>query len=586
MTTTDKDTVYIDIDDEITGIIDKLRTSPGKVVALVLPKRAAVFQSIVNMKLLKRAADAGNKHLVLITAEAGLLPLAGAAGIHVARTLTSKPEIPPAPGLADDREESIDETGALEPEVTAANAGDEPVGKLAGFGATANSVDEGVETLVLDDEALPPEADAAAAAAKNFDPPAKGKGKGGKKTKGLHVPNFERFRLLLILGVLALILLIGGLVSAMTILPKARITIDTNAINVDSDLELNLSTAAKTLNTEDETVPVVPAKLVQQQKTYVQQAPATGQKNTGNKASGDVTITNCNKDGSAVSIPAGTGVSANGQTYITQASVYIEESLFQGQNGPCRTTGSTSETVNVIAQGPGSGFNINSGTTVQIAGYANVNAKTASSISGGTDNIVQIVTQADINTAKAKIVTTDPTVKQALHDQLTQTDYFAIDATYSAGTPNTTTSASVGDTASSVTVTEIVTHTMFGVKDGDLKKLVQDDVKSQIDPKQNILSEGLDKAKFAVKGTSATGAEISLSTVAKAGPDLDVKAIKRDAAGQKSGPIKDELQQLPGVRSVNVSLSPFWVSSVPKETDKITVIIAEPKTSASQRNDR
>src|SRR5947209_16320194 len=104
-----KDTIYIDIDDEITGIIDKLKASSGKVVALVLPKRAAVFQSIVNMKLLKRAADAEKKHLVLITTEAGLLPLAGAAGVHVAKSLTSKPEIPGAPELMDDLPEEITE---------------------------------------------------------------------------------------------------------------------------------------------------------------------------------------------------------------------------------------------------------------------------------------------------------------------------------------------------------------------------------------------------------------------------------------------------------------------------------------------
>ena len=76
MSATSKDTIYIDIDEEITGIIDKVRASDGKIVALVLPKRASVLQSIVNMKLLKRSADEAKKHLVLITSEAGLLPLA------------------------------------------------------------------------------------------------------------------------------------------------------------------------------------------------------------------------------------------------------------------------------------------------------------------------------------------------------------------------------------------------------------------------------------------------------------------------------------------------------------------------------
>src|SRR3982751_4813190 len=94
---TSKDVIYIDVDDEITSIIDKVENSPHKVVALVLPKRAASLQSIVNMKLLKRSADTADKNAVLITSEQALMPLAGAAGLHVAKNLQSAPEIPAAP---------------------------------------------------------------------------------------------------------------------------------------------------------------------------------------------------------------------------------------------------------------------------------------------------------------------------------------------------------------------------------------------------------------------------------------------------------------------------------------------------------
>src|SRR5665213_1487746 len=148
MAAKDKDTIYIDIDDEITGIIDKLKVSEGKVVALVLPKRASVFQSIVNMKLLKRAADSSKKNLVLITTEAGLLPLAGAAGVHVAKTLTSKPAIPLAPDSINDAEETIEEDGEpTEPPLDP----DKTLAELAG-GAAAVTGADGVETLTLDDD--------------------------------------------------------------------------------------------------------------------------------------------------------------------------------------------------------------------------------------------------------------------------------------------------------------------------------------------------------------------------------------------------------------------------------------------------
>lgn len=174
MAATDKDTIYIDIDDEITAIIDKLRVSDSKVVALVLPKRASVFQSIVNMRLLKRAADDAKKHMVLITSEAGLLPLAGLAGVHVAKTLTSKPEIPLAPGLDTDDEEIVPVREAESLDSDEGNelpddAGSQPIGKLAGAGAAGAASDD-IETVALDDDEAPENLDDTGKP-KTFEPP-------------------------------------------------------------------------------------------------------------------------------------------------------------------------------------------------------------------------------------------------------------------------------------------------------------------------------------------------------------------------------------------------------------------------------
>ena len=49
------------------------------------------------MKILQRTTDDAGKNVVLITSEASLLPLAGAAGLYVAKTLQSKPVVPEAP---------------------------------------------------------------------------------------------------------------------------------------------------------------------------------------------------------------------------------------------------------------------------------------------------------------------------------------------------------------------------------------------------------------------------------------------------------------------------------------------------------
>ena len=567
MATPPKDTIYIDVDDEITGIIDKLRSSDAKIVALVLPKRASVFQSIVNMKLLKRAADEDKKHLVLITTETGLLPLAGLAGVLVASSLTSKPAIPIAP-VANDLEETVDEasgtvsTDAAEPELD----GTASIGELAGLPATAPPVDaDGVETISMDDETDAAEAALPVAVAAGT------VGKKLKKDKKLQVPNFERFRLLLVLGGLALILLIAGVVYAVTVLPKASITVITDATNINTNLNFTADSAASTFNLAAHTLP---AKAVQQQKVYTQQAAATGQRNNGEHANGQVDITNCGVDD--ITVPAGTGISSGGLTFISQNTVIVPASDITAKTRACTRNGHN--VVNVKAQVGGANYNLPDQSKYTVSGQDSSVLGTGTAMTGGTDNIARIVSQSDIDNAKTKISAADTGIKTALTAQLVQTGQYALDTTFNSGEPNVTTSANAGDAADNVTVTETITYTMLGVQQADLKSLLDDNIKKQIDTsKQSILDEGLRGATFAATGTTATSSQLTLQTLAVAGPQLSVAAIKTASAGKKSGDVQTELRSNPGVTSVTVKFSPFFVNQVPKKLSKITVTIAKPK---------
>jgi hypothetical protein len=570
-----KDTIYVDIDDEITGVIDKVQNSSSKLVALVLPKRASVFQSIVNMKLLKRAADSGKKNIVLITSEAGLLPLAGAAGVHVAKTLNSKPEIPLGPDSIIDGDEAVDEDAPLSTELEDEEPLDanKSVGALAGATSAKPSGAKGqdVETLTLDNSE-PEEAAAGAAAAD-----AAGSKKTPKKNKSLKVPNFNRFRLILgILGLLLLLFIIGFFVLSST-LGKATIKISTNASNVPVSLDMNLSTTATSLDTNNSTVP---AQYVQSQKTFTEQVPTTGQKNEGNKASGTMTVTvsgQCGSFGVPQSIPAGTGATANNQTYIIDDEVTFTSGTIS--HGNCQFTGTdatnNSPNIPITAQSGGSSYNV-SGVTFAITGYSNYSA--SGSASGGTDNIVQVVNQNDITSAENKISTGNAgTVKSALEGQLQGEGYYPLDATFSPGTPTTTSSASVGSAANTVTVTENVTYSMFGAHKSDLQNLIANSIKGQINSStQSILDYGLSNANISVNSQTTKTAQVSLSTTAIAGPHLDIATIKKEAAGKKAGDIQSAISSNPNVTGVKVSFSPFWASSAPSNVNKINVVIAKP----------
>ena len=126
---------------------------------------------------------------------------------------------------------------------------------------------------------------------------------------------------------------------------------------------------------------------------------------------------------------------------------------------------------------------------------------------------------------------------------------------------------------------------MFGVHKDDLKTLVEAYIEDQIDTeKQSILDDGIETAIYNIDNLSATGAQVTMNTRAVAGPDLDIDTIKREAAGKKPGVIKADLGNNPDVTSVDVELSPFWVSSVPKKTDRIKVDIAKPSSTAKASN--
>lgn len=579
MADNNKDTIYIDIDDEITAIIDKVQASSGRVVALVLPKRATMLQSIVNMKLLKRTADTTKKNIVLVTTESSLMPLAGAVGLHVAKTPNSRPEIPLGPDAIDDEEEQVSETDLLsddDPEFTAENAGARPVGDLAaGAGATMPlpsrpKPDSGIETLELDNEDPKPAVGAASAGLAR----AAAKKPAGPKNKKLHIPDFNRFRMMLIFGGLALVLLIVGGYFALVVMPKATIAIKTNASNVNTDIDFALSTSASNLSTSSKTVPAKEAKI---QKTYTGAAQATGQKNNGEKATGAITMTVCATNFNATTpIPAGVGVSSGSKTFITQERAVLSPA--GGCNG-----GSgfryRADNVAIKAQNPGTQYNV-SGADFKVAGRSDVTA--TGSASGGTDDIQTVISQADIDNAKGKIDAGNTDVRDELKDQLDDQGLYAITATYNAGAPEDVTSAKVGDEASSVTVTRTVTYTMLGAKESDLKALVDQDIKSQIDTSvQGILTQGINQGAFKVRELTASGANMNIQTTAEVGPSIDTTAVARDAAGKKSSEIKSAIASNPDITDVTVKMSPFWVTKAPKNVDKITVVIEKPTRTAN-----
>ena len=129
-----------------------------------------------------------------------------------------------------------------------------------------------------------------------------------------------------------------------------------------------------------------------------------------------------------------------------------------------------------------------------------------------------------------------------------------------------------------MTVNGSLTYSMLGFKPDDLKKLIDADVKTKIDTsKQGISDYGLDNAVYHVAADKLpNGAiKVEVQTTVTVGPKIDASAVKKGVAGKKKGDASSTIQSNPGVKEVNINLSPFWVSKIPTKEKKITVTIIQ-----------
>lgn len=558
-----KDTIYIDVDDEITSIVEKVQDSKSKIVALVLPKRAVVLQSIVNMKLLKRTSDEVNKRVVLITSEAGLLPLAGAVGVYTAKNLQSKPEIPPAPESGSPDDEVLESEDEDDKGVDKAAA----VGALAGAGAAkaASKGDDYNDVFEQPGESNSSSSKSSKSESKEKKPK-KPKSKKDKKDK---VPNFDKFRLKVILGVAGVFLLLFLSYLAFFVAPKATVVITTETSDVNTTINFTASLTADELNVEEQ---IVPAKQATEAYNASETAPATGKKDLGTKATGSVrlAIACSDVDGTPPTVPAGTGVSTGGQTFLVQSDTSLTTPSF---SGGCQFF----STAGVSAAENGEQYNIGAGKTFTVAGFSKVSGTNSDAFSGGTTKMATVVSQQDVDTAKAKIPDNSEEIKAQLQKDLEDDGFFALKETFAVKEAPSAVTPGVDQEAEQVTVSIELTYTMLGVNRDDLNTLVKADVEEEANEKSlQVQDDGVEDGVFRITtGGDENNIPVSAQLQVALGPKIDTDQLKQEIAGKKKGDVNNIVTAIRGVKEVDVSYSPFWVSTAPKNVDKISIEFKE-----------
>jgi hypothetical protein len=538
--------VYLDVEDDITGVIGKFSETAEDTVALVIPKRSNVFQSIVNLKLLQKTAAERGKTLNLISDDKRVITIANRLGIANAGSLAAVAAVGQEEAVADLPSDVIEEeapaSGMLAVIKPKTAAGSEPVSNQP--------------EIKESDSAEDPAENAA------------------KKDKKLKVPDFNRFKKRLVLAGALVVVLLIGLWAFLSRLPKATVTIDGQTDKVATKFDFSVDPAAEAPNIEKGILPALSQEVT---KTLSDTFTATGKKDVGKKASGTVTVRNCQtQKPESITIPAGTNFTAsNGMVFENPDTVEVPGSTPVGFS----CSGDGTATVSVEAAESGEKYNIGP-SSYTIQGFSEKVTATGGNMEGGTTEIVSVISKQDVdNTVKTLLEREKEGVEAELRNKF-EDSHFILGESFTQTVSDTSPEPKVGAQATQGRVIVKVTYFQLAVNKEDMINLLKNRAESAAASANKhglgVVDPRLEQANISLIKNSNTR-KFNLQTEAILGPAIDFEALANDIAGLGYSEAIKHIEGLPNVTHAEVNLSPFWVSSVPKDPSRTSISINLPQ---------
>lgn len=583
-----KDVVYIEPEEDITDIISKIEGSKSKIVALVPPKKAGVFRSIVNIKLIAKTAANNEKTVVLVTTDSSIIKLAAATKMPVTKDLKSAPKVPEPEDEIEDSEvvdvddeakDSDDEAEAKDSDdVKEVDEKEEDIDDADDSDGPDDFNSESEEKNRDDDKEIDDEIEDGKKEAKNSQKkPEKKVGKLANSNNPVlkWIGTHKKADIAIGAGLVVFILV---MIWMFVIAPAVTVTL--NLETITGNFSENVSFTDKLTDEK-----VTEGKFYIEEKKIENKAEiefeATGKKNVGEKASGKLTVYHLFKSGKGnVTVAAGTKFTYNNKlVYVATEDTAIS---WGGKDSECKNKSDDNigsegcyiyKDINVRATEAGAAYNIAATGKDGWAPNSTVVVVSSSAMTGGSDKEVTVVQQSDIDAALKEISSTNEhTGKEELTTMIPD-NQFPIDSSFKLTTADPVSTPEVGkevEEGKKAKLTVTTTATVFVIDKTKLEEFIIE--KAKLEKGYKIYEM---KDPFVENFMQTENGYVGkLKTSYVAGSTVTENDVVNTVKGKGIGTAKRDLSDgFDGIKSIDISTSVPWVTSVPGNPEKITVVI-------------
>ncbi len=539
--------IYLETDEEVTSIIDKLRKTEFKDVVLVVPKQAGLVQSVVNLKLVKKQAEILGKTISIVTQDKAGRTLAEKVGIATSSKVGGKFEVR-------EYQEDVESHGLR--------------GKI-GSGDDVHGPLEETEEVLLDNGEIMDNTEIVFKEGEEGDESSLEKNISEEESEDKEVnilPKFPYLKVFVGFFVFLIILTFAGFIY----LPRAKATIymDTEKQQVAIDF-----TGKKDASLDTERA-IIPTKVIEITKETNKTFPATGKKNVGNKATGNLRIANLS--GSDISWVSGTRFSptSNG-------------SMFYKAKYPVLVPDGEIKIIEVEAAEPGdtyNGFGSNQSFTLTAGGLSPTILITCEDgMSGGTSREVGYVTEGDINAAKES-VTNDAYDEATIEFNEQVKELKVLEDSKKKEVVSFAANPTVNSEATEFSMTVKVSMKALAFSVDDVSDLVSADVERQLGFAKQVIDSGSSSATVSVSASDLETGSLSatVKSTALVSAKINQDKVRAELTGLTAVKAENYIKGLEGVNSFKFDFWPSFLKIFPRISDHILLSVEIATTSVEE----